>query len=60
MKLKEINKMIEILNRHSYDQNQNWIPEIKECILVLEKEKIIRLLQSKSMRENFWRRDDGY
>lgn len=53
MRLKEIEKCIDILEHYRYDENRNMRPDIGEVLLSLHKDKIIRLQQRKNMKDNF-------
>lgn len=60
MKLKEVDKIIEILSRYRLDENNNQRPEVVDCLLLLEREKITRMIQARNMRDNFQTPDIRY
>jgi hypothetical protein len=53
MKLKEIDKVLNQLKILQYDNNKNQKPEVVDCIIILERERLLRLQQARNMRNNF-------
>lgn len=60
MKLKDVNKIIGVLAKYRLDENNNQRPEVVDCLLMLEKEKITRMIQARNMRNNFYTPDNRY
>jgi len=55
VKLKDVIKMIEILGHYAVDEHNNWRPDIKECLRLLDIERLVRLGQRTNMKDNFER-----
>ncbi len=53
MTLKEVEEVISVLDKFKVDTNNNWRSEVNQAILILQKEKILRLRQRKNMKDNF-------
>lgn len=60
MRLKEVNEVIAVLEKYSLDDNKNWRPEVKNAILLLQKEKILRERQRRNMMDNFEAKSPSY
>ena len=53
MKLKEIEEVIAVLSHFKLDENNNWRPDVNQALILLERDKLLRLRQKRAMKDNF-------